>query len=43
MNAGQCKTNYEKNYLFFSFGADQVYFTYGNPVKAEFYGLSARP
>ena len=32
-----------KKIISFFLGADQVYFTYGNPVKAEFYGLSARP
>ena len=39
---GQCKAGYEKIAPFFRW-ADRLYFTYGPPVKAEFYGLSARP
>ena len=42
MNNGSVKRIMKKIISFF-LGADQVYFTYGNPVKAEFYGLSARP
>ena len=42
MNDGSVKRIMKKIISFF-LGADQAYFTYGNPVKAEFYGLSARP